>query len=239
MKLNIANPATGCMKVLEVDDEKQLRVFYDRRMAQEVEADVLGEEWKGYVFRISGGNDKQGFPMAQGIMINGRVRLLMGKGSCYYRPRVKGERKRKSVRGCIVGGDLSVLNLIVVKKGENEIPGLTDEESAKPRRLGPKRANNIRRLFNAGPDADVKKLVITRTFTTKKGKEVQKRPKVQRLVTPLTLQRKRHIAALKKKGQERALRERAEYARLHQQRKEEARAASSRRRSSRAGSAAH
>ena len=28
-----------------------------------------------------------------------------------YRPRRTGERKRKSVRGCIVGSDLSVLNL--------------------------------------------------------------------------------------------------------------------------------
>ncbi|KAK2494956.1 hypothetical protein MC885_003665 [Smutsia gigantea] len=34
-------------------------------MATEVAADALGEEWKGYVVRISGGNDKQGFPMKQ------------------------------------------------------------------------------------------------------------------------------------------------------------------------------
>ena len=31
--------------------------------------------------------------------------------SLSYRPRRTGERKRKSVRGCIVGSDLSVLNL--------------------------------------------------------------------------------------------------------------------------------
>jgi hypothetical protein len=35
---------------------------------------------QGYVFRITGGNDKQGFPMVQGIMQNKRVRLLLGKG---------------------------------------------------------------------------------------------------------------------------------------------------------------
>lgn len=29
-------------------------------MAQEVPADSIGDEWKGYVFRITGGNDKQG-----------------------------------------------------------------------------------------------------------------------------------------------------------------------------------
>ena len=41
---------------------------------------------------------------------------------------------------------MSVLNLVVVKKGEKEIEGLTD--TTRPRRLGPKRANKIRALFN-------------------------------------------------------------------------------------------
>lgn len=46
MKLNIAYPATGCQKLIDVEDEKKYRIFYDKRMAQEVEADPLGEEWK-------------------------------------------------------------------------------------------------------------------------------------------------------------------------------------------------
>jgi len=50
-----------------------------------------------------------------------------------------GERRRKSVRGCIVSQDLSVINLVIVKKGENDLPGLTNTE--KPRMRGPKRAS--------------------------------------------------------------------------------------------------
>lgn len=69
-------------------------------------------------------------------------------GSPYYRPRRNGERRRKSIRGCIVGPDLAVLNLVVLKKGDNDIPGLTDAEA--PRRLGPKRASRIRKLFVRG-----------------------------------------------------------------------------------------
>lgn len=45
-------------------------------MGAEVEADALGNEWKGYVVRISGGNDKQGFPMKQGVLTNGKINIF-------------------------------------------------------------------------------------------------------------------------------------------------------------------
>ncbi|OAO17562.1 40S ribosomal protein S6 [Blastocystis sp. ATCC 50177/Nand II] len=128
----------------------------DKRISQEVEGDCLGDEFKGYIFRITGGNDKQGFPMKQGVLCNHRVRLLLADGMSCYRARRDGERKRKSVRGCIVGSDICVLNLMIVKKGEQEIPGLTDEASARPRRLGPKRANHIRKLFGLTKEDDVR-----------------------------------------------------------------------------------
>jgi small subunit ribosomal protein S6e len=64
-------------------------MFYERRISQEVEGDFLGDQFKGYVFRISGGNDKQGFPMKQGVLTDGRVRLLLRKGLSCYRPRRK------------------------------------------------------------------------------------------------------------------------------------------------------
>jgi small subunit ribosomal protein S6e len=54
-------------------------MFYDRRMGQEMDGEILADEYKGYTFRITGGNDKQGFPMKQGVMVNGRVRLLLKK----------------------------------------------------------------------------------------------------------------------------------------------------------------
>ena len=63
MKMNISFPATGCQKLTEVDNERKLCTFYEKRMVTEVVADALGEEWKGYVVRISGGNDKQCFFM--------------------------------------------------------------------------------------------------------------------------------------------------------------------------------
>jgi len=220
MKLNVAYPATGCQKLFDFEDEKKVRIFYDKRISQEVDGSSLGDEWKGYVFRIGGGNDKQGFPMKQGVLTNQRVRLLLGKNTSCYRPRRTGERKRKSVRGCIVDGNLSVLSLVIVKKGDQEIPGLTD--TTVPRRLGPKRASKIRKLFNLSKQDDVRQYVLRRPITTKEGKKARsKAPKIQRLVTPMVLQRKRRRLAFKKRRAVKAREDQAEYAKLLAQRAKE------------------
>lgn len=209
--------------MFEVVDEHKLRIFYEKRMGAEVEADQLGDEWKGYVLRVAGGNDKQGFPMKQGVLTNSRVRLLMSKGHSCYRPRRDGERKRKSVRGCIVDANLSVLALVIVRKGAQEIPGLTDGNV--PRRLGPKRASKIRKLFNLSKEDDVRRYVVKRVLPAKEGKENakprHKAPKIQRLVTPVVLQRRRHRLALKKKRLAKRKSSEAEYAKLLAQRKKE------------------
>ncbi|EEB07909.1 40S ribosomal protein S6 [Schizosaccharomyces japonicus yFS275] len=218
MKLNISYPANGTQKLIEIDDERRLRVFMEKRMGQEVPGDSVGPEFAGYVFKITGGNDKQGFPMMQGVLLPHRVRLLLRAGHPCYRPRRTGERKRKSVRGCIVGQDLAVLALSVVKQGEQDIPGLTDVTA--PKRLGPKRASKIRRFFNLTKEDDVRKFVIRREVQPKgEGKKpYTKAPKIQRLVTPRTLQHKRHRFALKRRQAEKNREAAAEFAQLLAQR---------------------
>jgi small subunit ribosomal protein S6e len=220
------------------------RVFYDKKIAQEVPADSLGDEWKGYVFRITGGNDKQGFPMKQGVLLPYRVKLLLSDGHSCYRPRRTGERKRKSVRGCIVGSDIAVLSLVIVKQGEGEITGLTD--NVLPKRLGPKRATKIRKFFNLGKEDDVRKYVVRREVKSTKKEDAKpytkayvlsqrlpylltdhltllsiffmNRPKIQRLVTPMRLQRRRHLNALKRRRLDHQKEQKAEYDTLIQKR---------------------
>merc|ERR1711971_867533 len=123
------------------------------------------------------------------------VRLLFRKGMSCFRERRNGCRKRKSVRGCIVGPDLAVMSLVVAKKGAEDLPGLTDDQ--RPRRLGPKRAANIRKLFNLEKKDDVRKFVVRRVC--KEGKKKTKAPKIQRLVTPSMLQRKRYFRSQARK----------------------------------------
>eukprot|EP00920_Eleutheroschizon_duboscqi_P023427 GHVT01058319.1.p2 GENE.GHVT01058319.1~~GHVT01058319.1.p2 ORF type:complete len:207 (-),score=34.92 GHVT01058319.1:88-621(-) len=152
--------------------------------------------------------------MKQGVMHPTRVRLLLADGHSCYRARRTGERKRKSVRGCIVAMDLSVLALAVVKQGDNEVPGLTD--TVHPKRLGPKRATKIRRFFGLSKEDDVRKFVIRREVQPKgEGKKpYTKAPRIQRLVTPQRLQHKRHRLALKRRQAEASKDAANEYAQI-------------------------
>jgi len=108
---------------------------------------------------------------------------LLAKGSKNYRPRRAGERKRKSVRGCIVGPDIAVLALAIVKRGEKDIDGLTTVQ--RPNRLHVKRAAKIRKLYNLTKEDDVKLYVgkVGRAIEKKKDgtdkkKKTIKRPKI-------------------------------------------------------------
>merc|ERR1711935_664283 len=129
--------------------------------------------------------------------------------------------KRKSVRGCVIGPDIAVVSLVVVNKGEGEIPGLTDD--VKPRRLGPKRASKIRALFNLEKTDDVRKHVIRRQIVKDGKKPYYKAPKIQRLVTPQRLQHKRERKAIKRQRYESSKAEATTYNALVNQRFKEAR----------------
>merc|ERR1712151_949211 len=99
------------------------------------------------------------------------------------------------------------------------IPGVTDDQ--RPRRLGPKRANKIRKLFNLEKKDDVRKFVVRREVEKRK---CGKAPKIQRLVTATTLQRRRRYKAGVRNKMEQGRVDKAEYqkrlAEYHQQQRE-------------------
>jgi small subunit ribosomal protein S6e len=50
-----------------------------------------------------------------------KKRILVSKRAIGYRPKRKGEKRRKMVRGNEVSFDMTLLNLKVVKYGETEL----------------------------------------------------------------------------------------------------------------------
>lgn len=55
---------------------------------------------------------------------------------------------------------IMLIEMILSPLGEKDIPGLTD--TTVPRRLGPKRASKIRKLFNLAKEDDVRQYVVRR-----------------------------------------------------------------------------
>ncbi|KAK7798306.1 hypothetical protein U0070_013099, partial [Myodes glareolus] len=95
-----------CQNLIEKDHEHKVCNFYDQHKSIEGTADALGEEWKGYMFQMSGENSK--------------CDILYKKI-----PRRVGERKHKSVHGCIVDVILNISNLVILKNNGKDIPGQT------------------------------------------------------------------------------------------------------------------
>merc|ERR1712154_4180 len=158
---------------------------------------------------MGGGNDSDGFPMRQGVLVNKRVKLLLRRGMPCYKARRKGERRRKAVRGCIVGPDIAALSLTIVKVGDNHLPGLTDTRVDK--RLGPKRVGKICKVFNLSREDDVRRYRVGRKVKTANGNKIVKKCKIQRLITPGVLQRRRQIKKKIENRKKASIAKRTEY----------------------------
>ncbi|ADB57939.1 30S ribosomal protein S6e [Archaeoglobus profundus] len=70
-----------------------------------------------YELQITGGSDKDGFPMRPDLPGSGRRRLLLS-GGVGYNPKEKGVRRRKTVRGRVISADIVQINMKVVKHGK-------------------------------------------------------------------------------------------------------------------------
>ncbi len=120
MKLVISVPKTGRAFQKEIGEE-EARMFYGLKIGDEVDLSPLG--LKGYRARITGGTDKDGFPMRPDVHGTGRKKVLLSGGPG-VRKLKKGERVRKTVRGNTVAEDIEQLNLVIVKEGETPIEEL-------------------------------------------------------------------------------------------------------------------
>ncbi len=117
MKLVISDPKTGKAYQKELSEEES-QMFYGRKIGDEIDLSPIG--LTGYVVKITGGTDRDGFPMRPDVHGTGRKRVLLSAGPG-VRGLKKGERKRKTVRGNVVAEDIAQLNVKVIKYGEKPL----------------------------------------------------------------------------------------------------------------------
>jgi small subunit ribosomal protein S6e len=91
------------------------------------EVDGIFVSLPGYKLKITGGTDKDGFPMRHDIPGSSRRRLLLSKG-VGFKPQVLGKRKKKSVRGNTINQEIVQVNMKVMKPGAKPIEEIIKDE---------------------------------------------------------------------------------------------------------------
>lgn len=120
-KLNICGgtegPGKGLSKPIEID-EKKFR-FEGMKIGEIIKGGLIG--FANYEFEITGGSDSSGFPMRKDVHGPVKKRILVSKRGIGYKPRRKGEKRRRTVRGNEITHNMTLINLKVVKYGEAEL----------------------------------------------------------------------------------------------------------------------
>lgn len=126
-KMVVADPKTGKSYKLEAKDPEASRLI-GMRIGEKFDGRIVG--LPGYELQITGGTDRDGFPMRPDIAGPGRVSVLLASGPGFS-SRKSGDRRRKMVRGSRVSESIVQLNAVITKWGEKPVEEIIQPKEAK------------------------------------------------------------------------------------------------------------
>ena len=119
-RANISDPKTGKSYQKQVDGN-QANAILGKKIGDKM--DGIFVEMPGYKLEITGGSDKDGFPMRRDLPGPRRKRLLISKGLGFH-PHMDGERRKKTMRGNQITPDIVQINMKVVTRGPRSVDEL-------------------------------------------------------------------------------------------------------------------
>ncbi|MBS7643362.1 30S ribosomal protein S6e [Candidatus Bathyarchaeota archaeon] len=111
-KLVISDPETGKSQSIELEGVKA-QPLLGRRIGEVIDGSIAG--LTGCKLQITGGSDKDGFPMRPNVHGGVRAAIVLSKGVGYH-PQRKGERKRRLVRGDTITEEIVQINLLIKER---------------------------------------------------------------------------------------------------------------------------
>jgi len=111
-KIVLSDPETGKAQKIELEEAKAVPLI-GRRIGEIIDGTILG--LSGYKIQITGGTDKDGFPMRPDIHGGVRRRVIVSSGPG-FKPKRKGERRRKMLRGNVITEEIVQINMKIVEK---------------------------------------------------------------------------------------------------------------------------
>ena len=128
----VSDPSTRKAYKIEVDQTKAAGLI-GKVIGNTFNGDIIG--LAGYEIQITGGTDKDGFPMHRQVHGPGRKKVILSHPPGFH-PKKKGQRKRKMVRGNTISSDIVQINCKIVKPGAMPIEDLLHKKE-KPEETKP------------------------------------------------------------------------------------------------------
>ncbi len=125
-KVVLNDPNTGKSYQREIEGTKANSLI-GRKIGDEI--DGVFVDLPGYKLKITGGTDRDGFPMRKNLQGAKRKKLLL-KGGIGFHPKMKGMRKRKMVRGNTISEKIVQINMKIVQYGPKPIEEAVREGEA-------------------------------------------------------------------------------------------------------------
>ncbi|MEM2105353.1 MAG: 30S ribosomal protein S6e [Candidatus Bathyarchaeia archaeon] len=118
-KVIISDPESGTSKVVELEEARAAPLI-GRKIGEIVDGSIV--DLPGKKVQITGGSDKDGFPMRPNVHGGVRRQVILS-GGAGFNPRKEGERKRKTVRGNVVTDEIVQVNMKIVAPPKEEKKG--------------------------------------------------------------------------------------------------------------------
>ncbi len=121
-------------KSWQIEKDQKDSPLLGKKIGEMFAADFLG--LSNYELQITGGSDKDGFPMRRDVEGVVKTRIIVDSPPGFH-PAKEGERRRKTLRGNTISADIVQINCRVSKAGEKPLeellgePGKKEEEEKK------------------------------------------------------------------------------------------------------------
>jgi len=111
-KVIISDPADGTSQSMELEETQAVPII-GRKLGEIIDGTAV--KLSGYKLKITGGSDKDGFPMRPNIHGGVRVGAILSGGVGFHSSK-KGERKRKTLRGNVITDEIVQINMKIIEK---------------------------------------------------------------------------------------------------------------------------
>jgi len=133
-KFVIADPKTRKSYKVE-KDQKEVVGLVGKKIGDKFNGDLVG--LKDYEITITGGTDKDGFPMHPSVHGMVKKKIILSGPPCFH-PKRKGMRKRKMIVGNTVTGTITQINCKIIKEGPKNPEELLGKKNDKSSEEAPK-----------------------------------------------------------------------------------------------------